>query len=52
MMQSTDLGDLGDPASIGGSPLIDGKLMPEGEDLDLHGEPGPDEAMDEGEHGA
>jgi len=39
-------------ARSGISPLIDRELVPEGEDLDLQGEPGTEQGMDEGEDGA
>ena len=36
----------------GAGPLVDGELMSERQDLDLHGEPGPEQAMDERHGGA
>jgi hypothetical protein len=33
----------------GAGPLVDAELVPERQDLDLHGEPGTEEVLDEGE---
>jgi hypothetical protein len=36
----------------GSSPLVDGELMSERQNLDLHGKPGPKQTMDERRGGA